>query len=108
MKWKFLSPWKAFDVLTDLEFFKSQVNVLSSKNQELQDINQHINRELKAYRDAENKGCKIGDYCKNCAFGRKRRDYIRFDVSNAPSIIDCYVCEFDCCKHFERKEKVVL
>lgn len=90
----------------EIKNLKKQLEENQNRCTELQDINQHINHELDAYKNAENKSCKKGDYCKNCAFGHKNMDFITFAVNSANSLkmAEYYVCEFDCCKNFLRKE----
>lgn len=95
---------------TEIKNLKNQLEENQNEYIELQDINRHINHKLEAYTNAKNKGCKKGDYCKNCAFGHKNMDFITFAVNSANSLktAEYYVCEFDCCKNFLRKERAVL
>lgn len=94
-------------ILKENEDLKKQLEEMQNKCKNLEDINLHIRNKLAAYQEAKDKGCKKGDYCQICAFGHKNFDYISIAVNSVNSFktAEYYVCEFDCCKHFVRKDQ---
>ncbi len=69
----------------------------------LQDEKYHIKHKLETYQQAEEKGCKKGEYCQICAFGHENFDYIHNTFST--DRIKYYICEFGLCKHFVCKDQ---
>lgn len=103
MKWKFLSLWKAYEIISENEELKRNLHCIENDNNEYIDRIHHLENKLKSCEDAAMEDCKIGNHCESCVYGNLIHDSIRMSYGYTSK--KRLVCSYNDCKHFELKKQ---
>lgn len=100
---KLLSSKKYESLIEAQDKYKRETKLLQKEIEVLQDGNQVLNNKLQSYIEAQNKECKQGGYCAACIYAHKAISYsasYNFGIQKS----EYYVCGYNACEHFEKKE----
>ena len=100
---KLLSSKKYENLIDTQDKLKREIATLQKEIEVLQDEKNLLNDKIQSHKKAQNKGCKQGGYCAACIYAHKAISYsasYNFGIQKS----EYYVCGYNACEHFEKKE----